>query len=259
MADPRPRARSVRTWLTRRPTFWSALVPIIAIGAGWLFATSSATAHGTDLRSEGADLPGIIQERTRENEQASQRAEALHADIDRLTREAAPGNQELRVYDRRASAVADDAGMTPATGEAVTVTLDDAHLDADEIPKGFTVNDVIVHQQDVQGVVNALWRGGATAMQIMDQRVISTSAVRCVGNTLILQGRVYSPPFTITAIGEPGGLQQALDSDPAVDIYRQYVAAVGLGYEVSVDEQRTLPPFSGRTGLDYARALPDNH
>ena len=66
-----------------------------------------------------------------------------------------------------------------------------------------SVDDVVVHQQDVQGVVNALWRGGAEAMMVMDQRIISTSAVRCVGNTLILQGRVYSPPFTVTATGDP--------------------------------------------------------
>lgn len=255
--DPHPSVRRIRAWLTHRPTGWSALVPVIALGAGLLFATSGTTARGTDLRAESADLPGIIQERTRENERANQRVEALRADIGRLTREAAPRSKRLREIDEATSAVADDAGLTPATGEAVTVTLDDAHLDSDDIPNGFTVNDVIVHQQDVQGVVNALWRGGAEAMQIMDQRVISTSAVRCVGNTLILQGRVYSPPFTITAIGDTEGLQEALDEDPTVEIYRQYVNAVGLGYEVTVDEEQELPAFSGRISLEHARAVTD--
>ena len=113
----------------------------------------------------------------------------------------------------------------------------------------------MVHQQDVQGVVNALWRGGAESMQIMDQRVVSTSAVRCVGNTLILQGRVYSPPFTITAIGDQEDLQAALDEDPAVSVYKQYVDAVGLGYEVEHDDETELPPFDGRTTLDHARPL----
>lgn len=255
---PRPRVGRLRAWLTHRPTGWSALVPVIALGAGLLFATSSATARGTDLRAESADLPGLIQEGTRENERAAQRVEVLREDIERLTREAAPGSKRLREIDQEAAAVADDAGLTPATGEAVTISLDDAQLDADEIPTGFTVNDVIVHEQDVQGVVNALWRGGAEAMQIMDQRVISTSAVRCVGNTLILQGRVYSPPFTITAVGDPEELQEALDEAPAVRVYQQYVDAVGLGYEVTVDEQRELPPFGGQTGMEYARAMPDD-
>ena len=93
------------------------------------------------------------------------------------------------------------------TGPSLTVTLDDAPRTADQLPPGATPDDLVVHQQDVQGVVNALWSGGAEAMQIMDQRVIATSAVRCVGNTLILQGRVYSPPYTITAIGDPTRLR----------------------------------------------------
>lgn len=80
------------------------------------------------------------------------------------------------------------------------------------IPDGYTVDDVVVHQQDVQAVVNALWAAGAEAMTIQDQRVIATSAVRCVGNTLILQGRVYSPPYVITAIGDIGSLRSGLDS-----------------------------------------------
>ena len=53
-------------------------------------------------------------------------------------------------------------------------------------------------------MVNALWQGGAQGIKVMDQRLISTSAVRCVGNTLILQGRVYSPPYKITGGRRPG-------------------------------------------------------
>ena len=246
----------VRAWLTRRPTGWSALVPVIALGAGLLFATSGTTARGTDLRSEAVDLPDVIRERTIENEQSGEEVESLQGEVDRLTRDSSPGNDRLRALDEASRERADDAGMTPVSGPAVTVTLDDAHLSSEQIPEGFGADDVVVHQQDVQGVVNALWRGGAEAMQIMDQRVISTSAVRCVGNTLILQGRVYSPPFTITAVGDPEDLQEALDEDPAVEIYRQYVDAVGLGYEVTTAEDEKLPAFSGRTRLEQARAVP---
>ncbi|KRE39021.1 hypothetical protein ASG73_01240 [Janibacter sp. Soil728] len=247
--------RRVRTWLTHRPSRWSSLVPVIALGAGLLFATSGTTARGTDLRSEATGLPDLIRERTIDNERSGQQVERLRGDVDRLTRDVAPGNSRLQKISRQSSASSRDAGLTAVRGPALTVSLDDAQLSAAEVPEGFTVDDVVVHQQDVQGVVNALWRGGAEAMQIMDQRVISTSAVRCVGNTLILQGRVYSPPFTITAIGDRDELQAALDDDPAVDIYRQYVDAVGLGYEVTRKDDVELPAFTGRTKLEHARAL----
>lgn len=261
MAETGGRARRrarVRAWLTHRPTGWSAFVPVIAVGAGLLFATSSSTARGTDLRPEAVDLPDVIRERTLENERSGERAESLRTEVDQLTREAAPGSTRLQDIDARAQKQSDAAGMTPLKGPSVTVTLDDAHLSSEEIPEGYGVDDVVVHQQDVQAVVNALWRGGAEGMQIMDQRVISTSAVRCVGNTLILQGRVYSPPFTITAVGDTAELKKALDDDPTVSIYQQYVDAVGLGYEVSEDKDTRLPAFAGRTSLEHARALDED-
>ena len=91
-----------------------------------------------------------------------------------------------------------------------------------------------MHQGDVQAVVNALWAGGAEAMSIMDVRVLSTSAVRCVGNTLLLHGRVYSPPFKIVAIGDPAALQQALASSEGVRLFKDAVDHYQLGYNETV-------------------------
>jgi uncharacterized protein YlxW (UPF0749 family) len=86
----------------------------------------------------------------------------------------------------------------------------------------------------------------------MGVRVISTGAVRCVGNTLILYGRVYSPPFVITAIGNPDAMRVALDASPGVSIYRQDAAAWGLGYQVRTEGDVTLPAYDGSTALQYA-------
>ena len=95
----------------------------------------------------------------------------------------------------------------------------------------------MVHQQDVQAALNGLRAGGATALSVMGQRVIATTAVKCVGNTLLLGGRVYSPPFVLAAIGEPGQLRAGLDAEPGVEIYRQYVSAYGLGLDVTTGER----------------------
>jgi uncharacterized protein YlxW (UPF0749 family) len=86
----------------------------------------------------------------------------------------------------------------------------------------------------------------------MDQRLISTSAVRCVGNTLILQGVVYSPPFRITAVGDPARLRAALDAAPDISNYKEYVAEYGLGYDVKTLGRVTLPPYTGNVTMNYA-------
>ncbi|GMA87039.1 hypothetical protein GCM10025868_22890 [Angustibacter aerolatus] len=129
-------------------------------------------------------------------------------------------------------------------GPGVTVTLDDAPHDGG-VPDGFTADDLLVHQQDVQAVVNTLWASGAEAMMLMDQRVVSTSAVRCVGNVLILQGRVYSPPYVVRAVGDQAAMLRGLQSAPSLQVYRQYVDAVGLGYRVAAPRSVTVPAFDG--------------
>ena len=114
-------------------------------------------------------------------------------------------------------------------------------------------DDYVIHQQDVQAVVNALWAGGAEAMMLQDQRVISTSAVRCVGNTLPPGPEVYSPPYVITAIGDPAAMQQALATDPDVENLRQWSVAVGLGYDVSTRAgEQDLPAYSGSIVPEHA-------
>jgi hypothetical protein len=148
--------------------------------------------------------------------------------VDRATAGAGAADRRVAAAQRRARGLELAAGTAAVTGPSMSVTLDDAPRSADRVlPEGATPTTCVVHQQDIQGVVNALWAGGAEAMQIMDQRVIATSAVRCVGNTLILQGRVYSPPYTVTAIGDPERLAQALEDAPAVQDYRYYVDAFG--------------------------------
>jgi uncharacterized protein YlxW (UPF0749 family) len=244
------------TWLTRRPTAWSALVPLVALLAGALFAASASTAKGTDLRAQSANLPDLIRQQTRKNAAAAEQLRGLQTQVDQLSAQAAPGDVRLTQLTRRADQLREAAGMAAVTGPTVRVSLTDAHLASDQLPPGMTVDDIVVHQQDVQAVVNALWEGGAEAMMLMDQRVISTSAVRCVGNTLILQGRVYSPPYVVTAMGDPNALRTALDSSPQVQIYKQYVTAVGLGYEVTTQREQTFPPYAGSLNLVHAVVAP---
>ena len=95
------------------------------------------------------------------------------------------------------------------TGPTVSVTLDDAPSSV--AANGVDADLLVVHQQDIQAVVNALWSGGAEAMTIQGQRVISTTGIKCVGNTVVLHGVPYAPPYVISAIGDQDRLEAALD------------------------------------------------
>ncbi len=230
---------------------WHSLVPVALAVAGLLFAMSFQTAAGTDFRSERG-LPGLVQAADADLTAASARLAELQAEVDALTAAQAPGNNRLEILTTESLYLAPVAGARAVAGPTVTVVLDDSPFTLSALPESVRVDDLVVHQQDVQAVVNALWRGGAEAMMIQDQRVVATTAVRCVGNTLMLQGRVYSPPFTIKAIGDHEALVGALDEDEQIAIYRQWVDVVGLGYDVSVADSEILPAFAGSVAMVYA-------
>lgn len=230
---------------------WAYAVPAIAVLAGVLFGVSAATSGGQDLRPETRSLVDVVQSGN-DRVAAQQRTVAtLQSEVNTLNSRS--DSSRLRTLQTQADQMAHSAGFSSATGSVVSVTLNDSKLDPSQLPEGANNDWLLVHQQDVQGVVNALWRGGATAMMLMDQRVISTSAVRCVGNTLLLQGRVYSPPFTISAMGDPAALKAALENDPAVAGYRQYVDMIGLGYDVETKKDVTFPAYGGGLSLQYAK------
>lgn len=250
-SSPTPPARD-RSRPRTKVTPWSILLPVIGLLAGMLFAGSSSAATSSG-RSGATSLTDLIAQDTRTNADLTRRLGALQAQVDELDQKTASGDGKAVALREQGDVLARAAGRTAVHGPAVRVSLDDSPLRGDQIPKGMTVDDVVVHQQDVQGVVNALWRGGAEAMMLMDQRVISTSAVRCVGNTLILQGRVYSPPFVITAVGDPATLRAALDADSTVRTYREYVTAVGLGYDVQSLADVRFPAYEGSIAMTYAR------
>ena len=226
-------------------------VTLVFAAAGLLFATSAETARGTQLRSDRGDAADLVRAEQELRDARAARVSDLQARIDaRLAAEAA-GNGAVRELAKASARLAPTAGLQAVNGPALTVTLDDAPRSGRNRPD-VKPDDLVVHQQDVQAVVNALWSAGAEAMTLMDQRVISTSAVRCVGNTLILQGRVYSPPYRITAVGDPAKMRAALDASKQVQVYQQYVAAVGLVYQVQDRGTLTLPAYSGPLEMRHA-------
>jgi uncharacterized protein YlxW (UPF0749 family) len=100
-----------------------------------------------------------------------------------------------------------------------------------------------------------LWAGGAEAMMVMDQRIIATSSVKCIGPVLYLQGRSYGPPYVISAIGDVGEMLAALDESPGVTEYRAYADEIGLGFDITIQESISMPGYEGPLGVSAETAL----
>jgi uncharacterized protein YlxW (UPF0749 family) len=232
---------------------WRFAVPVVCLLAGLLLGATHGVSGGKEIRgSDSPRLVDLVREAQHAVDRLSGRRDALAAQVDAT--HGRFSDRALAAMQARADGLAGDAGLTPVRGRGLTVILTDAQRDANgRFPRDASPDDLVVHQQDIQAVVNALWSAGAEAIQMQDQRLIATSAPRCVGNTLLLNGRTYSPPYTVTAIGDVGAMQAALAAAPLVTLYQQYVIRFGLGYTEQVREDVELVGYAEPVRLRYAQ------
>ncbi len=234
---------------------WRVLVPVVCLVAGFGFAASARDSRGTDLRPPGTanlrDLVGTAEARVRA---LDDQYATLRAQVTAATRLAGRSDGAVARLQAEAAPLREPGGLTAVHGPGLIVVLDDADASAaaTDTAAGVDANQLVVHQSDLQAVVNALWAGGAEAMTIAGQRVIATSAVRCVGNTLLLNGEVFSPPFRVAAIGPSRTMSSALDQSPGVALFKQAAGYFGLGYTVAPTEV-AVPVYTGSITLQYAR------
>ena len=238
-----------------RPTRWRSISLLAFTLAGGLFITSGLNAKGHDLRAASVtSLDTVVeQERTRADGLQQQIAQ-LNSEIATLSADV--GDERTRAVRQRIAKLQAPAGLTAISGPGITVTLDDTpreqvrgYLAAD--PE-LSANELTVHQQDIQAVVNALWAGGADAVTVQGQRIISTTGIRCVGNTVVLHGVPYAPPYRIAAIGDVSALTASVTESDYVNAYMQYVYRYSLGWDLSSSDQLEMPAYEGPLDLQYA-------
>ncbi len=213
-----------------------AVFVVVAL-TGFLLATNIRVNRTATVTSDTAQM---VEQRVEQANKLRSEVSKLNSQINTLNKLAGTGSSD--------SSNSEDAGSStvlPAVqGPGVTVTLDDSPLwktMVNSSGSASNINDYVIHQQDIEAVVNALWAGGAEAMMIQDQRVLFNSAVICVGNVLMLQGKQYSPPYTISAIGPTEDMIDALADSQAVQVYQEYVSAFGLGWNVETKDTLKFP------------------
>ena len=232
--------------------FTSKIAAIVAFAAaGFLLAASTLTANGSDIRVERpAQLRDLVQNEANKIDKLENNLIDIQSEIEEITNGTI--RSEIESTQVKIQQLSPVAGFTSMVGPGLVITLNDAPQVDLSIPENERpdVNDLLIHQEDVQSVVNALWAGGAQGVSLMGKRVIATSAVKCVGNTLLLHGKVYSPPFRIEAIGDVTKLTKSLRNDPNVAILQDYVDLFGLVYEVQRATLIELQPYEGSLLLD---------
>jgi len=222
-------------------------VAVACVAIGFL----ATTAARTQPPSPEARLPrqyrlaALIQRQQQSAQELREEAERLRTEVANASLGPDTAAAASRLQALRAAQL--DAGLTALRGPGMRVELADSSLE--NSPSG-DINDLVIHSGDIQATVNALWRSGAEAMSINGQRLVSTSAVLCVGNTLLLNGTVHSPPYVVSALGAD---RNKFEADSLVQRLREDAKAFGLKLSIrSVNDVR-IAAYDGSTAPKYAR------
>lgn len=255
-SDPE-RGRLRRLWrrTPRSGGAWRIGTPLVILLCGALFVVSAANSHGTDLRpGRYTDLASLVQDEADDYAALREKVADLNSQVAVLS--GAVSDRDVNRYHRRIDRLKDPAGLVAHHGPGVSITLSDAPEDVINSTTG-DVNPLLVHQQDIQAVVNALWKGGATAVTIAGQRVVSTTGIKCEGNAVQLQGVPYPQPYVIEAVGDQGSLLTAIEDDGYLQAYREDAAdpTISVGWDLELSDLVTAPAYDGLLDLNYATRL----
>ena len=213
----------------------------VTVASGLLFSVSALNERKNPAAT--SDLSTLVRNRQEQVKVVENEVAALDAQIQSF----AAATHQSGTPDEDAFT---DRSTRPVTGPGVQITLSDAP--PGEIPEGATPNDLVIHQQDIEDTMNALWSGGAEAMTVQGVRVTSRTVIRYIGNVILVDGTSYSPPYVIQAIGDPDTLRATVTANPRMVNYQAYVTKYGLGWDMQTKDSLSFAPATTPLTVNYA-------
>lgn len=242
---------------------WVLPVSALSLVLGFMIVLVSVSGSSVRFRLMGAEQRNRIQAALPDSNAEQKAQNAIQSEVNKLRKdntnlqnELASGSNAAKMLNATLQEVKFFSGLTEAQGPGVLVTLSDSYSanKDDERPTG-QVNEVppddLIHDQDVLRVVNELYAAGAEAVSINNLRLVSTSSVRCVGNTVLIDGVRVAPPIKIRAIGDSETLSGALGMPGGIiDELKQVNPRM---VTIEAVKNMTLPAYTGPTTRRYAK------
>ena len=219
-----------------------------ALLVGFLLSTGLTAGRTAALAQDArkAELIALVNAR-------QQRADALSVQLEQLRADVAAAEQSVSTAGApslrgRLEDVEALTGLTGLRGPGVRVTFSDA---TGACSTG-RVEDCRIQDVDLQLATNELWGSGAEGIAVNGERLITTTAIRSAGSSVLINYRVLTSPYVIEAVGDPEALQeQFLDSDLAGD-FEVWGDVFGLGFAMESASDIVLPPYTGSVRLRTA-------
>lgn len=210
-------------------------------------AANSSRANREANEPRKAELVKLIQQRRSQVDELDQAVRELQTDVRDAQRKASRRSAQDRDEAKRLADLGNAAGTTELRGEAVVVRLSDSdQKPTDPEEEGaYRIRDT-----DLQLVVNALFEAGAEAIAVNNSRLVATTPIRSAGDTIVVNFRPLSPPYTVQAIGAD---REVFEESEIAKRFDRWTQLFGLGFRVR-EETVTVPAYTGRVAISTAKS-----
>lgn len=247
MTIARPLARLKLPW-------WQVgLAAVLALG-GFAAATQVRTELSIQRQvgvpsTRLAELAVELQRQEQYRDTLEAEVGRLRADLAALERRAAESQVGVARMNRDLRSLRTLAGFVPLVGPGVVVEMRDS---PEPISPGDDPNKTILHYTDIHAVINELWAGGADAIAVNGERIMTRTGISCVGTTILCNTKRVAPPYLITAIGDPARLLAQLrrSGGPA-----EILQAFGFPLRAQAAGRVRVPAYRGIFTFDLARPI----
>lgn len=187
-------------------------------------------------------------------EASTQKIDDLNAKIEEYRVASTKVDDTVKIIKRDLDEASILAGLSKVKGPGISVVLDDTAV-IEEITTNsgvYNPNVFVIHDTDIMSVINELSAAGAEAFAINGQRVIATTAIRCVGPVIQVNGINLSAPYTITAIGSPTTLRGALGLRGGIV---SEMRSAKIDVTITDQEEIIIPAYEGVLKYQYATSV----
>lgn len=115
------------------------------------------------------------------------------------------------------------AGMVGVEGPGIAISIVNMEFDESVVEEQMSapvVGGYSIDDEDLRWLVNILFANGAQAVSVNGHRLISTTAIRNVGDVIQIDTRTIQPPYEMKALGEPEVLLSALKLEGVEDYFQ---------------------------------------
>lgn len=238
--------------MQRKP--WQISLTAVCILSGVLFAYDlqlhPKTGQGPTTQ-KNERMVKMIEQYEQENQSYEEEITKLRTELDTVQKAQASGQSNLTGLQDQLDKARMKAGLVTVEGPGIVLTLkdrDDALALAKQSGEPFDIWDYIVHDTFLLNLVTDLRAAGAEAIALNEERIVTTTDIKCGGTIVFANSTRLGAPFTIKAIGNPEALVKALEQSFTYNTlaYNKYPI------NVTKNEKVFIPAYRGSYSPKFA-------